>query len=57
MDQKSGLCKRGNCETKSQSSLDVSNFGFTPLGQSHWLIVVCDTCGNVDSFGKGFYSN
>ncbi len=34
------------------TNIDVSNFGFNPVGSSQWLIMVCDNCGNVQSFRK-----
>jgi serine/threonine protein kinase len=30
----------------------VRNFGFVPVGSSQWLAMVCDRCGNVQSFRK-----
>lgn len=30
----------------------VKNFGYIPIGNSKWLIMVCNTCGNVQTFRK-----
>lgn len=32
------------------SSAAVHNMGLTPVGSAHWLILVCDHCGNLQLF-------
>jgi serine/threonine protein kinase len=34
------------------SNTQVRNFGFSPVGSSQWLIMVCNCCGNVQMFRK-----
>jgi len=34
----------------AQDSSDVRNFGFTPIGNATWIILVCEVCGHVLTF-------
>ena len=31
---------------------NVRNFGFVPVGAPQWLILICDRCGNIQTFRK-----
>lgn len=63
IEQKCGFCKHGTYSVKVDSldlhagATRVSNFGFNPVGTCQWLILVCDTCGNVQSFRKDHCNN
>lgn len=59
INQECMFCRNGSYKT-IVNSLDLSgssaghvrNFGFNPVGQSQWLIMACDNCGNIQSFRK-----
>lgn len=57
VEQQCSFCGMGTYRIHIDSSAgnrntDVSNFGFTPVGNPLWLVLVCDSCGNVQSFRK-----
>ena len=64
IEQKCAFCNLGNYSVKVNAldlagggATNVSNFGFNPVGSSQWLILTCDTCGNVQSFRKDYCKN
>jgi serine/threonine protein kinase len=57
LDQKCAFCGTGTYRIvvkslDSDNNAQVHNFGFAPVGAPKWLIVVCDRCGNVQTFRK-----
>jgi len=44
-------------ESINSGSTGIDNFGFRPVGSAKWLIFVCNTCGNVQSFRKDHARN
>lgn len=43
-------CGQGFYRMPAQGTTGVRNFGFVPVGASDWRILVCDTCGHVQTF-------
>ncbi|MFI5322987.1 MAG: hypothetical protein ACHQ6U_05540 [Thermodesulfobacteriota bacterium] len=43
-------CGQGYYILSAVENLVVKNFGFTPVGDSDWRILVCNKCGHVQSF-------
>jgi hypothetical protein len=43
-------CGTGRYILQADKNLDVRNFGFTPVGNPDWKILVCKQCGHVQVF-------
>ena len=49
--RKCKACGIGNYElVVNEKNIDVSNFGFSPVGDRKWKIFTCSYCGNVQLF-------
>ena len=43
-------CGQGHYVLQAAENIDVSNFGFTPVGNPNWRIFTCNACGHVQAF-------
>lgn len=52
--QPCAYCGQGIYVLKAKDNTDTYNFGFQPIGAPNWRIMVCNTCGHVQSFRLDF---
>jgi serine/threonine protein kinase len=43
-------CGYGNYSVVARDNTSTRNFGFVPVGDPNWRILVCDMCGHVQAF-------